>query len=543
MNQTRGYRPPHKPQIIGYRKSGAPIWQQLGGQPDELELLASRQRELIDLMEAVNKDIDAEGRSAEQRKSDTATFEGYDKEYAENEKRIGELNSLVEERKAREQRVKERRAHYGSVDVKPGRKSDNDFYNSIDYRYIGVESDGMSERGSHHTWVQRAEELLNKPEIAGHLHERKAGRTGERRDNRVEPLLHLLRQSNGDTDGELIAAFLVATSNPYYRSAFQKASSGIAPIFSPEEARAVREVNQLKRAMSVGTSGAGGYAVPVIIDPTIILTAQGSDNPILDLARVETITNDKWKGLSSAGVTWKFGAEASAATDNSPTIAQPEVDTHRADGFIPFSIEIGMDWPGFAERMSDMLGSGYSELLADKLTNGTGADTPIGIISRLVAQTSPDVSTELATAGVIAPGDIYDLWARLPQRHRGRQSTAFMSSTKTQNSVRQLGTLDPNFTVDMTEEGITRLFGRRYPMNDYFDDHASGTGTQELVVAGNWQGFLVAQRAGMNIEFVPMLFDVTNNRPTGQRGWFAWARVGSDVVDPTAFQLLTNRSA
>jgi predicted phage gp36 major capsid-like protein len=47
----------------------------------------------------------------------------------------------------------------------------------------------------------------------------------------------------------------------------------------------------------------------------------------------------------------------------------------------------------------------------------------------------------------------------------------------------------------------------------------------------------------MNVEFVPMLFDVTNNRPTGQRGWFAWARVGADVVDPTAFQLLTNKSS
>jgi HK97 family phage major capsid protein len=202
-----------------------------------------------------------------------------------------------------------------------------------------------------------------------------------------------------------------------------------------------------------------------------------------------------------------------------------------------------MDWPGSAERMSDRLGWGYNGLLADKLPLGTGADTPIGILPRRASQTSPDVSTEVAAAGVIAPADIYNRWARLPQRHRGKSSTAFMSSTRTQNAVRQLGTLDPNFTVNLGEFDIGQLFGRRYPMNDYFADHASGTGTQNWLVAGNWQGFLVAQRAGMNIEFVPMLFDVTNNRPTGQRGWFAWARVGSDVVDPTAFQLLTNRSA
>lgn len=509
---------------------------------DELEKLRARNAELVELMEAVNKDLAAEGRSTEQRSSDEKTFSDYEKELDVNEKRMDELNGLIEQRKAREERVKAARSHYGNLQIKPGKRSDNDFWNSINYRDMGRDADS-DDKGSHVAWIERAKEILDRPDVAGHLHERGAGRTGDKRDNRVEPLITLMRQSSGDTDGELIAAFLVATSNPHYRSAFQKASSGQSPVFSPEEGRAVRDVNQLKRAMSIGTPGAGGFAVPVVIDPTIILTAQGSDNPILDLARVETITNDVWKGLSSAGVSWKFGAEASASTDNSPTIAQPTVDTARADGFIPFSIEVGMDWPGFAERMSELLGSGYNELLADKLTLGTGADVPIGVLARLASQTAPVVKTELAAAGVIAPSDIYNAWARLPQRHRNKQSTAFMSSTRTQNSVRQLGTLDPNFTVDMTEEGITRLFGRRYPMNDYFPDHVAGTGTQNLLAVGDWKGFLVAQRAGMNIEFIPMLFDVTNNRPTGQRGWFAWARVGSDVIDPTAFQLLINKSA
>lgn len=492
---------------------------------DELEKLRARQRELIDLMEAVNKDIDDETRSTEQRAADTATFDQYDAEFKENEKREAAIQKTIEERKAREERVRAARSTYGSVDIKPGRKSETDFYDAIDYRFMGGD-------GDHERWVDHSMRLLDDKRVAQHL-----------RADQKERIEKVLRTKDGDTDGELIAAFMVATSNPHYRSAFQKASSGIAPIFSPEEARAVRDVNNIKRAMSIGTPGAGGYAVPVVIDPTIILTAQGSDNPILRRARVETITVDTWKGLSSAGVSWKFGAEASASTDNSPTIAQPTVDTARADGFIPYSIEVGMDWPGFAERMSELLGSGYDELLADKLTTGTGADTPIGILSRLSSQTAPDVSFAVATAGTIVPNDIYAMWARLPQRHRRRANLAWMSSTVTQNAVRQLGTLDPNFTVNMTAAGIGELLGAPYDMNDYFNDLASGTGVQNLAVVGNWQGFLVAQRAGMNIEFVPMLFDVTNNRPTGQRGWYAWARVGSDVVDPTAFQLLTNKTS
>jgi len=524
MKGMTPYLPPRRQKLIGYRRNGAPIWQQLGGQPDELEQLVARQRELLELMEAVNKDIDAEGRTQEQRAADLKTFGDYDAEFKANEERKKAIEGQIEERKAREARVKAARSHYGSVNVKPGSDSGMDAWN-VDYRQVGYED-------SADQWYERSARLLDNPKVQRHL----------TKDQRAR-LDNLTRRKDGDTDGELIAAFLVATSNPHYRSAFQKAASGLAPVFSPEEGRAVREVNYLKRAMSIGTDASGGFAVPVVIDPTIILTAQGSDNPILNRARVETITNDTWKGLSSAGVSWKFGAEASASTDNSPTIAQPEVPTHRADGFIPFSIEIGQDWPGFAERMAELLGSGYDELLADKLTIGTGADTPIGVVSRLAAQTNPDVSTEVATAGTIATADIYNMWARLPQRHRRKASTAWMSSTKTQNAIRQLGTLDPNFTVNLTEFGIGSLFGREYDMNDYFVDFTSGTGTQNWAVVGNWQGFLVAQRAGMNIEFVPMLFDVTNNRPTGQRGWFAWARIGSDVVDPTAFQLLTNRSA
>lgn len=353
----------------------------------------------------------------------------------------------------------------------------------------------------------------------------------------------LLRTHTQDTNGELIGRLLLATENPHYRSAFQKVAASQTPIFTPEEARAIEQVGLIKRAMSIGVDASGGFAVPVLIDPTIILTAQGSENDILRLARVETITNDTWRGLSSAGVTWSFKAEASAATDNSPSVAQPEVPTRRADGFIPFSIEIGQDWPGFAEQMSMLLAEGYDEMLADKLTTGTsGSNEPNGLVSSLDATTNP-ANIELATAGVIGASDIYGLWNQLPQRFRRRNSTAWLSSTDVQNTIRQLGTTDPNFTVDITQEAIPRLFGKEYPMNDFMQDDPVGTGTQPLLLVGDFKGYLVAQRAGMTVEFIPQLFDVTNNRPTGQRGWFAWARVGAGVVNPSAFRLLVNRSA
>lgn len=488
---------------------------------DELERLAKRQREILAELEAIDQAAGSEARTDDQ----VARWNELEAELTTNDARAEELRAVERERTERSNRLASARSKYGATNTRPGRRDDVELYD-FDLRMVGADDT------THGELLTRAGRVLDAPGVAEHLSSSQRSRLDK-----------TLRTKDGDTDGELLAAFLVATSNPHYRSAFQKASSGLAPVFNEQEARAVREVAYLKRAMSVGTPSAGGYAVPVVIDPTIILTDQGSSNDLLRLARVETITNDKWRGLSSAGVTWKFGAEGTASTDNSPTISQPEVDTHRADGFIPFSIEIGQDWPGFAERMAELLGSGYEELLAEKLTTGTGADTPHGLIVRLAAQTQPDVSTELAAAATIAGTDIYDLWARLPQRHRRKASTAWMSSTDVQNAIRQLGTTDPNFTVNLGDEAIARLFGREYPMNDYMEDLPAGTGTQPLLVVGDFRGYLVAQRAGMNIEFVPMLFDVTNNRPTGQRGWFAYARVGADVVDPTAFQILTNRSA
>jgi len=382
-----------------------------------------------------------------------------------------------------------------------------------------------------HDVLERSMALLDKRENSGHL-----------LPEQKEKVEKILRTRTSDLDGDHVARLILATENPHYRSAFQKVAASQQPAFTTEEARAVDHVRMVKRAASLTTT-AGGFAVPSFIDPTIILTSQGSPNDILRLARVETITNDTWSGISSAGVSWQFSSEAGTTGDNAATVAQPSITARRADGFIPYSIEIGMDWPGFAEQMSTLLGEGYDELLAQKLTLGTnGSNEPDGLIASLDATAS--IERELATASTLVAADIYDLWDALPARfRRNRDRVAFMSSTDVQNQIRQLGTVDPNFTVNMTAEAIPMLFGRQYPMNDYMQDFPTGTGTQALLAVGDFSGYVVAQRAGMTVEFVPMLFDVTNNRPTGQRGWFAWARVGGGVVNSAAFRLLVNRSA
>lgn len=354
----------------------------------------------------------------------------------------------------------------------------------------------------------------------------------------------LIRAANTETNGALIAARLLLTENQHYRTAFMKLVTSPTPVLTPEEGRALQHFEEF-RAMSIGSDAAGGFGVPVLIDPTIILTAQGHPNDILGLARVETITTDVWKGVSATGVTWKFRAEATATTDGSPTLAQPSVTTHKCDGYIPYSIEVGMDYPGFAAEMERLLSEGYVELLVNKLTTGSGTNEPFGIETALDANTNVEVAT--TTAGTIGAGDINGLWAALPIRYRNpalSRRTAWMSHTGVNGDIQQLGSdAGSSFTVNFTDEGVTMLKGRRMFENDYLDDLPAGTAAGNLLIVGDWANFVVAQRAGMNIELVSHVFDVTNNRPTGERAWYAWARVGSDSVNDLGFRMLQNKTS
>lgn len=461
-------------------------------------------RARLEEISAEMRALDEEAGDGDLDKEQRATWDELDKEHEEL--------SVATRKAERKQRLAESRNRWNSVQVTPAK---------------GDPFDGDVRTITEPQALSRARAVLDDKEHSSHL-----------RDDQKERLHKILRTRNGDLDGDLVARLLIATENPHYRSAFQKVAASAQPAFNADEARAIDQVRLIKRAMSLGDS-AGGFAVPVLIDPTIIMTAQGSTNDILRLARVEPVTNDVWRGISSAGVTWQFNAEAAETTNNAPSITQPEVPTRRADGFIPFSIEIGMDWPGFAESMSGLLAEGYDELLAEKLTVATGANEPAGLVAQLAESTNPNVSVHVAAMGTIQGADIYGLWAALPQRFRRAASCAWMSSTDVQNTIRQLGTVDPNFSVDITQEAIPRLFGREYPMNDFMSDVPTSSSTAPLLVVGDFRGYVVAQRVGMTVEFIPMLMG-SNNRPTGQRGWFAWSRVGAGVVNPFGFRLLRN---
>ncbi len=332
------------------------------------------------------------------------------------------------------------------------------------------------------------------------------------------------------TDGGEIAKRLLLTENDAYRSAFVKGTTQAAPAFTADEVKALNEF----RAMSL-TDADGGFGVPVLIDPTIILSSGAADAPILSLARVVTITTDEWKGVSSAGVTWSYDAEANQVSDDSPTLAQPTVTTYKAAGFIPYSLEIGMDYPGFAEEMRRLLDAGYVDLVAKQSMTGS---TPVGIFTALDANTNVEVV--VTTDGAFGAVDLLKVWGELPERYRSRAT--WVMSTDVENEIRTFSSTNSGayYTVNLREGGTGTLFGRPVVLSDYAPAFTGTTGAANILVVGDFSNFLIAQRAGMTVEFIPQLFGA-NGRPTGQRGWYAYARHGFDSVNDLGFRLLQNQ--
>jgi hypothetical protein len=97
-----------------------------------------------------------------------------------------------------------------------------------------------------------------------------------------------------------IGRHILLTGSPEYREAFR------TYLESGDDAR-FRDIRL--------ANASGGYMLPYVLDPTIVLTNSGSQNPFRQVARVVQTTSNAWQGVSSAGVNAALIAEAATAAD------------------------------------------------------------------------------------------------------------------------------------------------------------------------------------------------------------------------------------
>jgi len=337
---------------------------------------------------------------------------------------------------------------------------------------------------------------------------------------------------SADSNGE-VARHIVATGDPEYRAAFTKALAGSSDTWTASEAQAVQSV----RAASL-TNANGGFAVPFTLDPTIIDSGSHSVNPFRQISRVVQITTDTWNGVSSAGITAAWTAEAAEVTDNAPTLAQPSITVHKGSAFVPFSIEIGQDWASMESDIRNMIARSKDDLEGAAFATGSGSGQPFGVITALDG-TASEIAP--ATAETFAIADVYALEQALQARYRSNAS--FVANKVWYNKIRQFDTSGG--------AGLWERIGAAQPpqllgynafessdMDGVLPD-AGATADNFGLLFGDFSNYVIVDRVGLSVELVPHLFATGNNRPSGQRGFYANWRTGADSVNDAGIKVLS----
>ena len=69
------------------------------------------------------------------------------------------------------------------------------------------------------------------------------------------------------------------------------------------------------------------------------------------------------------------------------------------------------------------------------------------------------------------------------------------------------------------------------------------TTVDNLLVFGLFDNYLIVDKPGStSIEFIPHLFNTSNNLPDGRRAWYMHFRNGADSINDLAFRVLQDKT-
>lgn len=366
----------------------------------------------------------------------------------------------------------------------------------------------------------------------------RSGTLGEDAATTVERLV----TGGSDYERSAAARWVEVTGSPAYLRAFGHLVTDPTRghmMWSEEERAAFQAVERYRsseRAMSL-TDANGGFMVPMTLDPAINLTSAGSSNPLRRVARVVQTASDSWTGITSAGATAEWKAEAGEAADAAPTVDDQPIPVHFGDAFVPYSFEVGMDVRNFAIELAKVLVDSADQLMNTAYTTGSGTGQPKGFVTAL-AGTASEINA--AADDTFAKGDVYNLQNQLPARFQANAS--WQAALPIINQMSQFETTAGARLFPELSDG--RLLNRPINENSNMDSTVTTAGAVSnfILAYGDWKQFVIVDRIGTTIELIPNLVGA-NRRPTGQRGALLWFRTGSDVLVTNAFRLLDVASA
>ncbi len=347
-------------------------------------------------------------------------------------------------------------------------------------------------------------------------------------DRRREVMTEIIER--WDTDDASLARLALGSSDETYTRAFGKLMKTNGQLGSLNH----DEQESVSRAMSL-TTGSGGYLIPFQLDPSVILTADGSFNEVRKIARKVVATGNLWNGVASAGITGSWDNEAVEVSDDAPSFSQPTITICKEQIFVPISIEALADEQNVAQEVASMIAFEADHLESVAFVTGSGTNQPQGIVTALSGGSSVVNTTSADLFGLV---DLYALDGALPARYRFRAS--WLAHRKIYNAVRQFDTSGgAALWTQLGADVPGMLIGKGAYEAEAMASAASGTNLKFLIF-GDFNNYVIADRIGTTVEFIPHLFGASG-RPTGQRGWFAYKRVGADSVNDGAFRMLNGQ--
>lgn len=342
-------------------------------------------------------------------------------------------------------------------------------------------------------------------------------------DEQRDATTRLLERSTRST--AKIAEYILQTGSPEYQAEFEAFVQTQGRSFGPLLQRA---------AMSLTTAN-GGAMVPYILDPSVMLSNSGVNNPVRQLARVETIAgSNEWRGVTSAGVTAEWLAEGSQSADASPTFTQPAIPTFKGAAYLFGSYEVLAD-SGFASQVQTLIMDAKDRLEGTAFATGNGTTAPQGFVTGKVAAGSLVAS---ATTDTFAVADVYNTQAGLAPRFRNSRS-AWMANVSIMNRIRQFDTNGgSSLWAQLAAAAPANLLGQPIYETSDMDGTITALADNYVLAYGDFQAaYVIVDRVGVEVYYDNLVLGA-NQRPTGQAGFFAFWRTGGEVVVPEAISLL-----
>jgi HK97 family phage major capsid protein len=325
---------------------------------------------------------------------------------------------------------------------------------------------------------------------------------------------------------------LLARMRPDYLEAWEKAVTGREIMLTDVE----------RAAIAVGTNTAGGYLVPTHLDPTLILTNSGAKDVLRGMSRVVSLTGgaNRWNGVTTAGSTASWDAELTEVSDDTPAVAAVQIPVFSAKSLIQASIESFEDIPGLATDVQMLLADSRTRLEAAAHMTGNGTTAPTGIFTALDANTNVEI--QLTTGSTFTRADLAGVVNALGDRWT--DGSKWLMHPAMAERVAALGTaLGASYSVDMTQQLNQQLLG--FPIQTSFTapNVFQTTTVDNLMVFGDFSNYVIVDKPGStSVEFIPHLFNTSNNLPDGRRAWYMHFRNGADSVNDLAFRLLQDKT-